>query len=117
VWTLADYCATNSIADIDFLKIDVEGHEIEVLRGATALFENRAIGAVQFEYGGTFVQPRILLRDCFDFFAEYDYLLYKVFPKELRRVEAYDERMESFRYSNWVAVPSERRIDGRRLEL
>jgi len=116
VWTLTDYCQTNAIQTIDLLKIDVEGHEIEVLRGGKALFEKRAIGAVQFEYGGTFVQPRVLLRDCFEFFAEYKYLLYKVFPKELRRVGAYDERLESFRYSNWVAVPIDRRIDGRPFE-
>jgi FkbM family methyltransferase len=117
VWTLTDYCKTNSIAKIDLLKIDVEGHEIEVLRGGRSLFEQRAVGAVQFEYGGTFVQPRVLLRDCFEFFTEYQYALYKVFPKELRRVEFYDERLESFRYSNWVAVPSECRIDTRRFEL
>lgn len=116
VRTLADYCEANGIERIDLLKIDVEGHEIEVLRGGRRLFEKRAIRAVQFEYGGTFVQPRVLLGDCFEFFAEYDYLLYKVFPKELRPVRVYDERLESFRYSNWVALPADRRIDGRPFE-
>jgi FkbM family methyltransferase len=113
VSTLTDYCEKNVIERIDLLKIDVEGHEIEVLRGGKSLFEKRAIAAVQFEYGGTFVQPRVLLRDCFEFFAEHHYHLYKVFPNELRPVKAYDERLESFRYSNWLAVPSSRLIDGR----
>lgn len=117
VSTLTDYCAANSIESIDLLKIDVEGHEVEVLRGGRSLFEKRAVGAVQFEYGGTFVKPRILLRDCFDFFAEYDYNLYKVFPKELRPVPVYEERLESFRYSNWLAVPANGRSNGSALAI
>jgi FkbM family methyltransferase len=32
--TLDDYCEKNSIDRIDFLKMDVEGHELKVLKGA-----------------------------------------------------------------------------------
>lgn len=32
--TLDDFCSHHSIAKIDFIKCDVEGHEIEVLKGA-----------------------------------------------------------------------------------
>lgn len=40
VWTLDDYVALNGIRTIDFLKIDVEGFEGQVLRGAARLIAN-----------------------------------------------------------------------------
>jgi FkbM family methyltransferase len=35
--TLDGFCSTNSIEQIDFLKIDVEGHEMHVLTGGTEI--------------------------------------------------------------------------------
>lgn len=47
--TLDDHCARNRVDSIDLLKIDVEGAEVDVLRGATRLLEQRAVRAIQFE--------------------------------------------------------------------
>lgn len=47
--TLEHYCAEASIDKIDLLKIDVEGFEHAVLRGATAAFEQRLIRNVVYE--------------------------------------------------------------------
>jgi FkbM family methyltransferase len=37
--TLDEFCKEESIAKIDFIKIDVEGHEFEVIKGALKSFE------------------------------------------------------------------------------
>lgn len=50
VRTLDDLAAELAIDRIDLLKIDVEGHEPAVLRGATELLARRAIGAVLCEF-------------------------------------------------------------------
>jgi FkbM family methyltransferase len=113
--SLDAYCERLSVARIDFMKIDVEGHELAVLRGGSSLFKEHRIGLVQFEYGGTYVDSRALLLDCFEFLTERGYLLYKIFPGVLRSVPSYDERLESFRYSNWLAAPRHHPLDAQPL--
>lgn len=49
VETLDRYCNSNGIEQIDFLKIDVEGFEEEVLKGATTMLKNANVGLVLFE--------------------------------------------------------------------
>ena len=49
VVTLDDYCAEHHVARIDLLKIDVEGFELQVLRGARRMLEEGRIDAIQFE--------------------------------------------------------------------
>jgi FkbM family methyltransferase len=47
--TLDDYCAKKNITQIDFLKIDVEGADTMVLRGAKNLLHNKQISMIAFE--------------------------------------------------------------------
>lgn len=54
VTTLDNFCNKNSIDQIDFLKIDTEGFELEVLLGAKKMLSEEQIRYVQFEYGGTY---------------------------------------------------------------
>ena len=47
------YCATNGVAEIDLLKIDVEGAELQVLNGAARMLREKRIHCVTFEFGQT----------------------------------------------------------------
>ena len=47
----AEFCRANGIEEIDFLKVDVEGHENEVLKGFEEYLKAARIKVVQFEYG------------------------------------------------------------------
>lgn len=47
--TLDSFCQENNIQFIDYLKIDVEGAESDVLLGATDLLRNQSIRFIQFE--------------------------------------------------------------------
>ncbi|MBD2360726.1 FkbM family methyltransferase [Anabaena minutissima FACHB-250] len=47
--SLDSFCKNNGIHKIDYLKIDVEGAESDVLQGAVDLLSNKAIVFVQFE--------------------------------------------------------------------
>lgn len=49
--TLDAYCKANHISKIDLLKIDTEGFEINVLKGAAEMLQNGAISFVYCETG------------------------------------------------------------------
>lgn len=100
--TLSFYCTSNLISHIDYLKIDVEGYELEVLKGALPLLAQRAISFIQFEYGVTYLNARNLLKDVADLMQEYDYDLFKIMPNGLRRVERYTPSLETFVYANYI---------------
>jgi len=50
--TLDTWCSTNAVPKIDLLKIDTEGHDLEVIEGAAGLLAQGAISAFVLEYGG-----------------------------------------------------------------
>jgi FkbM family methyltransferase len=49
--TIDSYCHERNLTEIDFLKIDVEGHELFVLQGAADMLNNNKIKYIQFEFG------------------------------------------------------------------
>lgn len=103
--TLDGYTAENGIDVVDFLKVDVEGSELSVLRGARELLEQGRVRRVQFEYGGCNIDSRTFLRDVFVFFESVNsrYRFSKVLPADLLPVTRYIPRFENFQYQNWVA--------------
>src|SRR5262245_31089316 len=46
---LCEYCAAHLIEEIDFLKIDIEGHELAALKGLNHLFSQRRVKAIYIE--------------------------------------------------------------------
>lgn len=49
--TLDNYCLRNSITKIDFLKIDTEGYEMNVLEGAKNMLQNAGVSFIYCEIG------------------------------------------------------------------
>ena len=52
ITTLDAYAATNRIAPVKFVKIDVQGHELAVSRGMSDLVERSPMLEISFEYSG-----------------------------------------------------------------
>jgi FkbM family methyltransferase len=57
-WSLDDFARDRRIARIALLKIDTEGYEPEVIRGATELLSTGRIAHVLFEYSPKFYAER-----------------------------------------------------------
>jgi FkbM family methyltransferase len=108
VETLDKYAADAGIDEIGLLKIDTEGHELAVMRGAESMLRSGRIRMVQFEYGGTFIDSRTFLKDIWHFISALrpSYRFYKVHPAGLRFAPSYHPGLEDFQYSNWVIADS-----------
>ena len=69
------YASTNGISRISLLKIDVEGVELDVLRGFSDLLSNNLIDLVQFEYGYANGEAGALMKDFYCFFDSFNYIV------------------------------------------
>ena len=106
VATLDAIAASLAIDRIDLLKIDVEGHEMDVLRGAARMFAERRIGCVQFEFGGCNLDTRTTLQDFYYFFKGVGFAIAVVQPSgRVQPLGVYDEFYEHYRTTNFVAQP------------
>lgn len=99
--SIDDYSRSAGIDRIDFLKIDVEGHELKVLHGATEMIESGSIQRLQFEFGGTNIDARTYLRD-FVRLLEPRYSISRVLVDGLEPLH-YSEAEEIFVTTNFYA--------------
>lgn len=100
---LDDFCRENNIQQIDLLKIDVEGHELEVLKGFENYIRQNKVNMIHFEFNEMNVISRVFFRDFWDFLPEYEF--YRMLPDGLIHIEAYDPLFcEIFAFQNIVAI-------------
>lgn len=100
-----DYCRTRRIESIDFLKIDTEGHEFQVLKGFNHMLTAGKIAVIQFEYGYANVLTKDLL---IDFYKLLKPLGYSIGIQTEQGVAFRDYTLlhENFNGPNYVAVHS-----------
>jgi FkbM family methyltransferase len=87
---------------ISLLKLDIEGHELKALRGASEALEKT--GVVQFEFGGANIDSRSFWQDFWYFFSDRNFSLYRISPLGPIKVEKYRELDEFFMTTNFLAV-------------
>jgi len=100
--TLDAFAARNGIANIDFLKIDTEGHEMTVLRGARALIAEGRIHCVQFEFNEMNVESRVFVRDFRRALPGFD--MFRLLPRGLLPLRDAVLETELFAYQNIIAI-------------
>lgn len=99
------YCREKNIESIDFLKMDVEGMEDQVLRGFGDLLARKAIRVIQFEYGRVNIESHFLLKDFYTMLEGYGFVIGKIYPQEVL-FKAYEYTDEDFLGPNYLAVLS-----------
>ncbi|MBF0336113.1 MAG: FkbM family methyltransferase [Alphaproteobacteria bacterium] len=101
---LDDLAVELGLGRIDLLKIDTEGHELAVLRGAAKMIATGLIDAIQFEFNETNVISRVFFKDFWDLLSD-RYNLYRLLPENAIAIEAYSAPFcEVFAFQNIVCV-------------
>jgi FkbM family methyltransferase len=94
------FCEAHGITRIDFLKIDAEGADYDVLSGCSGMLAARAISVIQFEHeGGRYI------RDFYELLTPHGYVIGKLYANYVDFRE-HDISMERFLGPNYVAIPS-----------
>jgi FkbM family methyltransferase len=101
--TIDSTIAELNLDSVDLVKIDVEGHELETLRGARESLEHERLRVVQFEYGGTYLDAGVRLADVLALFSD-RYAISRLVPWGLMPVTARDVQQERFLLSNYAAM-------------
>jgi FkbM family methyltransferase len=105
--SIDDYCRTSDIDHVSLLKIDAEGHDIEVIKGATRMLKQQNIEVLQFEYNQRWIFNSAFLRDVFNILSPWGYRIGKVTPYGVEFYESWDWELETFREGNYLAcLPS-----------
>ncbi len=103
VMTIDEFSEEMGIQEIDFLKLDVEGHEYRVLLGAKDLINNDKIKHIQFEFGGCNIDSRTYFRD-FYYLLHPKYELFRILRDGVLRIDQYRETLEIFTTTNFLAI-------------
>jgi FkbM family methyltransferase len=111
--SLDQFCDEEQVRRIDLLKIDVEGNELNVLRGAARALEAGMVPLIQFEFGEAQVSSRTFFKDIYDTLKP-GYRIYRILRAGLAPIDSYDESREVFRTTNYLAVSRSLLNDGRR---
>lgn len=96
------FCKERGIESIDLLKIDTEGCELQVLKGAHRMLSERRIKVIQFEFGECNVFSRVFLRDFYEVLA--GFRMFRLDSTRLIPLPTYEPTNEVFRFQNIVAI-------------
>lgn len=101
--SLDDFIAKYNIDSIDFLKIDTEGDDFNVLQGAKDAISNNKIKIIQFEFNKMFVYPRHFIRDFKNLLSNYN--LYRILTHGLIQLD-FNQPVdyEIFAFQNILAI-------------
>lgn len=105
--SLDSLCQELGITTVHFVKIDTEGHDLDVVRGAKGLLASRSVAMLQFEYNHRWIVARHYLRDAFDLFRPLGYRLGKLTRLGIEFYDTWHPELESFREGNYLAVRPE----------
>ena len=101
--TLEEYIEQTKLTHVDLIKIDVEGHELEVLKGMGRFLSPHFVDCIQFEYGECSIDSRIYLRDIYKLLEPAEFVIYKIMPNGLLHCR-YRLILENHQYANFVAI-------------
>jgi len=103
VSTLDAECEREGMERVDLLKIDAEGYDLNVLKGARKLLEEQRIGVTQFEYSRGWRNNYATLKEAVEYLEALSYKVFLLKGNGIYKLQ-YDWYREYYSYSNFVGI-------------
>ncbi|MGD1063730.1 MAG: FkbM family methyltransferase [Terracidiphilus sp.] len=103
VTTVDQFCDENGVGRIQFLKIDTEGQEMEVMQGASRMIEEGRIDFIQFEFGDTFLHTPYHFVDVWNYLSD-RYAIYRILRHGLAELKLYSHDLEIYKNANFLSI-------------
>jgi FkbM family methyltransferase len=103
ITTIDNEVKRNDVDCINLMKVDVEGYEAEVLRGASESLKKGIIECVQFEYGENWIYSGNTITEVISFLSK---MGFKTFLLQPGSIESEHIKIlgEYFSYSNFISI-------------
>lgn len=103
VSTLDEMVIETGCKRIDLLKIDVEGSEFDILKGAEKAIDEGIIFAIQFEFGTGQITTRHYLHDYFNLLGK-NFTIHRILKDGISGALKYNTQLEVFKTTNFIAL-------------
>ncbi len=105
--SLDNFLDQSGIVAISMTKIDTEGFDLCVLKGAEKSLREGRIDVVQFEYNWRWLLNHACLRDVFDFISDKPYRFGKLVGEAIEFYEHWHFELDRYFENNYVLVRSD----------
>lgn len=103
--SINNYVLSNKIDKISVMKIDTEGNEFNIIRGADHLLKTKSVDFIQFEYGLTWKDSQTSLKKCVNYLNQYGYTVYDFTDDVFTKINNNNINQYNIRpYDNFLAT-------------
>lgn len=95
--TVDCFSLDHKINEVDYIKVDVEGAELDVLNGCPSMMRNKKIKYIQIEYGGTYKDAGITFIQIIQTANLFGYRVYELVKNKFSEVTE-ENFTEDYRY-------------------
>ena len=93
---LDDFLQKRGVHSISLLKIDVEGSEINVLKGIEKYIKLQLISLIVFEHAPILFDKKDQRVEVFDYLSKFNYRIFDIDHKNIQRKEMFDMKQGDF---------------------
>jgi FkbM family methyltransferase len=111
VTTLDGFFQERAISRASMVKVDTEGFDLEVLRGATETLARGAIDVVQFEYNWRWLLNGASMLALFEFIKDKPYRVGKLAGPTIQFFDIWHHELDRFFENNYVLVRRGSRVE------
>ena len=85
--TLDNFIQENNIKKVDYLKIDTEGSEYRILKGASSNLKKNFFKFIHLEFGHAAMADRVYIKDIYDLLRPHGMNMYVIMPNCLKKLD------------------------------